>query len=159
MNHCSSNPYTRRRFLMSLGVLAAGVLWSTNVPTSAAHDELPPRPKPIQDDEPNDGQSAWIQLWPTPVLPKLWTVVQWVDGQGAWHDVEGWRGYLNHPTYISWRVLQSEFGKGPFRWVTYDKADGTVLAISETFHLPTNNGEIRKINVPLPNSAPSSLQY
>ena len=151
MSHSKSIFYTRRRLLVSFGVVSAGMLWATNLSTITAHDELPPRPKPIRDGEP-DEQIASIQLWPTPVLPKLWTVVQWVDEQEDWHDVEGWRGHLNHPTYVSWRVLHSEFGKGPFRWVVYDEKEGNVLAISKLFRLPNNNGEILKIEVILPSS-------
>lgn len=154
MSYAKSKFYGRRRFLVSVGFVATGILWGIDTPVISAHDELPPRPSPIQDGE-TDGKSAAIQLWPTPIFPKLWTVVQWVDGQEKWHDVDGWRGTLNHPAYVSWRVLQSEFGKGPFRWVVYDEENGNVIAISELFHLPINNGEILKIKVALPKSNPS----
>ena len=91
-------------------------------------DELPPRPRPRprEDEEASPG-TASIQLWPTPVQPGLWTVVQWRGGTGNWYDVDGWRGGLNRDTYVSWRVLEPQFGKGPFRWFVYDRAGGEVL--------------------------------
>lgn len=144
-----------RRVFLSLGIatLACGMLLN-HASAELRHDELPPRPKPrvTKDGSSSEIDNASIQLWPTPAWPNLWTVVQWVDGSEHWHDVDGWRGALNHPNYASWRVAQSEFGKGPFRWAIYDQEGGSVLALSELFHLPTNGGEILKIIVTLPAS-------
>jgi hypothetical protein len=72
--------------------------------------------------------------------PGLWAVVQWRDGLGEWHDVEGWQGILEkdwHP----WYVKPKDFGSGPFRWVLYDGQDGTLIAISRYFNLPPSQGE------------------
>ena len=65
-----------------------------------------------------------------------WTVVQWQDGLGGWHDVDGWRGDLDAGQQKVWWVLGKDFNTGPFRWVVYDQRDGKVWAISEPFTLP-----------------------
>lgn len=70
----------------------------------------------------------------------LWTVVQWQDGVGNWHDVDGWRGVLDdindHKGDKVWGVLPGEYGDGPIRWLVYDCAGGQLLATSHSFYLP-----------------------
>lgn len=71
---------------------------------------------------------------------KAWTVMQWQDGLGGWHDVDGWRGDLDDGQKM-WAVLEANFGQGPFRWVIYEKRDGKVWKTSESFFLPKSAGK------------------
>jgi hypothetical protein len=64
----------------------------------------------------------------------LWTVVQWQDRSGFWHDVEGWKGMLDERNLKVWWVAKPELGKGPFRWLVLSQ--NKVVATSETFYLP-----------------------
>jgi hypothetical protein len=79
----------------------------------------------------------------------LWTIVQWQDGLGSWHDVEGWQGTLVDGWQIWW-VSRRDFGTGPFRWVVYqDSAKGAVLAVSQSFNLPTSDGGLVQVTASL----------
>jgi len=71
-----------------------------------------------------------------------WSVVQWQDGLGDWHEVEGWQGELDALDNVQperqwkvWGVAFENFGQGPFRWVVYS-ATGDVLGVSSNFDLP-----------------------
>ncbi len=79
----------------------------------------------------------------------LWTVVQWQDALGEWHDVEGWTGPLDTIDAThgekSWGVVRRNLGESPFRWLVYAKQGGTLVAASETFALPSSSG--RTLNV------------
>lgn len=81
----------------------------------------------------------------------LWTVVQWQDAAGDWHDVEGWRGPLDEVAKGEgrkvWGLSADLFGAGPFRWVVYESQQGEVLAISESFDLPDSTGKASTITV------------
>jgi hypothetical protein len=75
----------------------------------------------------------------------LWTVVQWQDGLGGWHDVEGWQGTLVDGWQIWW-VARRDFRKGPFRWIVYqDLTKGALLAVSQSFNLPTSDGDLVRV--------------
>jgi hypothetical protein len=65
----------------------------------------------------------------------LWTVVQWEDTNGDWHDVEGWRSQLTDG-FVGWWVDPADFSTGPFRWAVLDGPDGELLHTSESFYLP-----------------------
>jgi hypothetical protein len=70
----------------------------------------------------------------------LWTTVQWQDGRGNWHDVEGWRGTLDYIAdgvgVKTWWVAKAQLGAGPFRWqVTLGKG-GEPIVTSLPFDLP-----------------------
>lgn len=78
-----------------------------------------------------------------------WTVVQWQDGLGGWHNVEGWRGDLDEGgTQKVWWVLERNFGQGPFRWIVYEKRDGMVWGMSVSFFLPRFGGDTITVNAP-----------
>jgi len=87
----------------------------------------------------------------------VWTVVQWQDGMGRWHDVEGWRGQA-HGGEIAWKVEEKDFRTGPFRWVAYDSNSGRVIGATYSFFLPGANetlhlalqGEWRRPEQPQP---------
>ena len=82
----------------------------------------------------------------------LWTAVQWQDGEGRWHDVEGWQGLLDEfgvgEGCKRWIVSERELGAGPFRWMLYRGQGGELLAASQAFALPSSYGETVRIEVP-----------
>ena len=81
----------------------------------------------------------------------LWTVVQWQDRGGNWHDVEGWQGtpdgIVGGEGRKTWWLSRHLCGQGPFRWVIYAARGGEPLATSEPFHLPTAPGQLLRIEV------------
>jgi hypothetical protein len=70
-----------------------------------------------------------------------WSVVQWQDFDGGWHDVEGWRGSLDRWGMRRWWVAPKDFGTGPFRWVVTQGPGGAMLWSSEPFSLPARGHE------------------
>jgi hypothetical protein len=123
----------------------------------AAPPALPPRPTPAPTLSPRQDQvllyDSHIQLIVSPARARLWTVVQWQDAFGNWHDVEGWRGTLDD--FVGsrgeqvWWVAQADRGTGPFRWLVYDRPNGNLLARSELFNLPTASGQTVSVQVSL----------
>ena len=101
-----------------IGLLVMG-LGLTTVP-ALANGDLPDRnPPPPADDGGRDDSGplgTHIEL-AAPEHAGAWSVVQWQDSAGNWHDVEGWRGTLDSSGYIRWWVAAKDFGTGPFRWV------------------------------------------
>ena len=71
--------------------------------------------------------------------------VQWGDGLGGWHRVDGWTGTLDHLSpqgvpFARWTVDSANFGQKPFRWVI-DNPDGkSIWAIGPSFSLPVVAG-------------------
>ncbi|MFQ5400207.1 MAG: hypothetical protein ACE5E7_11495 [Anaerolineae bacterium] len=107
---------------------------------------LPPRPVPPTPSvpqqpapEPAAPAGGTIELTVAPGSLVEWTVVQWQDGLGGWHDVDGWQGTLDDDTHKVWWVGAADLGKGPFRWLV--ELDDDVLAVSEPFDLPAAAGE------------------
>ncbi len=91
-----------------------------NTPTTApAHEQL-----------------SAIRLQATGAPPAAWTVVQWKDALGGWHDVDGWRGEFDPDGYKTWRFPRQHFGTGPFRWQIFSTKGGALWGISEPFQLP-----------------------
>jgi hypothetical protein len=127
--------------LVMTGTLLVLLAWSP-LPSQAG-DELPPRATPIlgtsgafsDDDKDDKPIGAYLGLQTQGAADGVWTVVQWQDSAGGWHDVEGWRGTLERGQKIWW-VAQRDFGTGPFRWVIYEGQGGKLLATSESFYLP-----------------------
>lgn len=103
---------------------------------------------------PRDGAAIWLRVqgraddlrW-----QNLWTVMQWQDALGNWHDVEGWRGTLDEVAKGEgrkvWWLSSDLFGAGPFRWLVYAQPNGVLLATSEAFHLPDATGRIEIVTV------------
>jgi len=129
--------------LITVALITVFSLFSLDPNTVQASPNLPPRPTLTPTPTPT----------PTPVIPApvnlarillvagstyegAWTVVQWQDKPGVWHDVEGWQGHVRNG-WIRWRVATKDWGTGPFRWLVYDKAGGTLLASTASFTLPT----------------------
>jgi len=100
--------------------------------------------------------SAWP--WNEIHWQELWTVVQWQDNKGQWHDVEGWRGTLDRVVVDgdeeivgrkTWWVSASDLGEGPFRWLVYRAEGGRLLVSSEEFYLPGADGQTAMVEVAL----------
>ena len=144
-----------QKFLVS-GLCALLLVASATLPTRATVSALPPRPSPSPTpivELAASAPGALIKLNVQPaVQPALWTVVQWQDRLGGWHDVEGWRGTLDE---ISsgvgkvWWVARANFDTGPFRWVIYQSPGGKLLAASEAFQLPRYENTMVVIEVSL----------
>jgi hypothetical protein len=102
---------------------------------------LPPRPEDVKggDDE-DDGNDqpigAHIVLHVPSAPDGVWTIVQWQDTAGGWHNVESWSGALDDGTQKMWWLAPDLFGKGPFRWLVYQGERGKLLATSDSFYLP-----------------------
>jgi hypothetical protein len=110
-------------------------------PVSPGATGLPPRPTPTAvpgAEDPSSG--AYIELRVPSAPAGLWTGVQWQDGGGNWHAVEGWQGTLDAVVHGEgkkvWWVAQEQWGQGPFRWELRQGQDGPVLATSDPFALP-----------------------
>lgn len=108
---------------------------------------LPPRPvPPLATPAPKLSAGA-IELHVTAAQTGLWTVVQWQDNLGDWHDVEGWQGTLDEGDVKVWWVARADLGKGPFRWLVTQ--GGELVATSEAFYLPGSAGETTRVSVSL----------
>jgi hypothetical protein len=124
----------------------------TPIPLPTSPVPLPqPTALPASSSSPEGGQivlRAWGSVWPS-----MWTVVQWQDGLGNWHDVEGWRGTLDKVASgegnKTWWVGRADLGYGPFRWLVYEQLDGRLLATSASFNLPQAPGQATLVNLAL----------
>lgn len=130
-------------------------------PVSGQTDsDLPPRPIPpaepasIEPVEPapenerlpkNEGAKIVLHL---PAEAYTWTLVQWQDAAGRWHNVDGWRGYptwdeQNQKWVVEWWIARENFSEGPFRWIgTADETQQRRLFTTATFILPEQTGQI-----------------
>ncbi len=94
---------------------------------------------------------AWP--WDTAHWQTLWTIVQWQDDLGNWHDVKSWQGSLDERVYRqgykTWWVAAENLGQGPFRWTIYKNQGGELLNISAPFNLPATAGEHLTVQVSL----------
>ena len=111
-----------------------------------AYADLPPRPEDEPTHKPVRGGAIWLHI--ADQRAGLWAVVQWQDGPGNWHDVEGWRGAPDEKRTI-WYVDERDFDTGPFRWALYDGPEGALFAASEPFDLPAGHGQIVHVDVSL----------
>lgn len=113
---------------------------------------LPPRERPSPS-QPENGDKddtppgAYIQLTIRPIPPAAWTVVQWQDSAGGWHNVEGWQGPPNAAGQRRWWVSAKDFGTGPFRWVVKQGPNTALLGTSPNFNLPGSANELLEVMV------------
>ena len=138
------------RFIIVIGLIVAAALFIGLLPgTPSVTAAPPPRPTltPTPYSTPSTGNpfGSYIELrLPTDNI-NLWTVVQWQDAQGGWHDVENWRGILDeinqHKGDKLWWVYPRDYGTGPFRWQVYQNPGGTLLATSYSFNLPGSDSQ------------------
>ena len=116
---------------------------------------LPPRdppatPSPDKDKSGKDKPvGAYIELQTQITSAGAWSVVQWQDSAGGWHDVEGWRGPLADGNNRRWWVAAKDFGKGPFRWAVTQGQGGSLLGVSAPFKLPSGANETLQVAVSL----------
>lgn len=137
--------------LRILGFLLCLVLGSTwlHLPVYA---DLPPRPAtPPKEDKEETPRPlvAAIVLHTSPARDDLWSVVQWQDDQGGWHDIESWRGTVVSGRTIWW-VEEKDFGKGPYRWLVFTQEGGSLLATSALFNFPAKPKAQQVVEVTLP---------
>jgi len=93
----------------------------------------------------------------------LWTIVQWQDGLGEWHDVYGWRATLDEVNGAEgkkvWYLAENLLGEGPYSWAVYPDPEGEFIARSAPFYMPDSTGQTRYVKVamgPLPVTASKS---
>lgn len=109
----------RAKLFFLLIVLPAGL--ALLALSGAPAGEIPPRPPTIT---PVRGAQIVLVLPDgTAVSPAWWSVVQWQDDDGRWHDVAGWQGTFDAAGRVTWWVGPEHLGTGPFRWVVYESAD------------------------------------
>lgn len=141
-----------------LGLLALAV----RLPSQALAAPLPPRPSPMPTRTPTPTPAApaptarparpsgaHIVLYVQSAPAELWTIVQWQDALGGWHDVEGWQGTLDDGHQKLWWVAEKDFDTGPFRWALYKSQGGALLAVSESFYLPDRTNAVVEVEVSL----------
>lgn len=120
----------------------------TAVPTATSLPVPTATPSSSTNTPQTDSGGALIYLHvPTPPSD-LQTVVQWQDGLGNWHDIEGWRGTLNQANFIVWWVAPHDLGAVWYRWQVYT-ADGRITTHSDAFSLPTQPNQNLHILVTL----------
>jgi hypothetical protein len=134
--------------IMSVMGVCVVVMMGWPLTTQAA---LPPRvtPAPLPSSPPADSDEpsvgAYIELLVQSGPTDLWTIVQWQDSLGNWHDIEGWQGKLDDNYKKVWWVAPADFGKGPFRWMVYRHEKGEALVASELFYLPRTADETVRV--------------
>src|SRR5512138_3173076 len=99
----------RTRVMPVLGLLCGLVIvtWLAVPTQSSAVHALPPRPTPITP-TPTAAPASYvregglIELHVHPIQTGLWTLIQWQDAGGQWHDVNGWQGTLDGDFQVWW---------------------------------------------------------
>jgi hypothetical protein len=150
------NPKKRTVFwlVFTLALISVLMLAWPPPPTQAGAG-LPPRETPIpsqpSDDDDRDDEpiGAHIVLHVPSAPAGVWTIVQWQDTAGGWHDIDGWQGTLDEGDQKMWWLAPDLFGKGPFRWLVYQGERGKLLATSDPFYLPGAEGEKLRVEVSL----------
>jgi hypothetical protein len=92
---------------------------------------------------------AYIELNVLSAPTGAWSVVQWQDSAGNWHDVEGWRSSLPENGIQRWVVEAKDFNTGPFRWVVRQGQLGSTAGMSNPFNLPAGANETVRVAVTL----------
>lgn len=116
------------------GIVVAGVWLMAGLGVGAQAQGRPPLTTPTA--APRRESLSAIRLAAPGAPATAWTVMQWQDALGGWHDVEGWRGEFDADGYKTWRFPEQHFGTGPFRWQVFAKRDGALWAVSAPFDLP-----------------------
>ena len=137
--------------VLSLLGLAFGMAWPSFI---EAQSTLPsresPTPAPQPKDKTRDSDNPLgdtIELQAQPVPAGAWSVVQWRDNTGSWHDVEGWKRALGTTGFEQWWVAAKDFNTGPFRWLITQGPGGPELGISQPFNLPAGAGQVLRVEV------------
>ena len=117
----------------------------TDIPTPTPEPQPTTTPIPPTD---NSNAGALIFLHVPAPPADLETIVQWQDGLGEWHDVEGWQGMLNDSDFIVWWVAPRDLGAVWYRWHVYT-ADGRISTTSDAFSLPSHPNQTQHILITL----------
>lgn len=126
---------------------------TTQPPSPAPLPPSPPEQEPRQRTRPSVATIQLLAELPDSDITwqSLWTAVQWQDTAGRWHDVEGWRGFLDAISGTTgtktWWVAAKDYGTGPFRWIVRREMGGERLGESELFYLPPKGGNLLIIPV------------
>jgi hypothetical protein len=163
--------YKLSSWLIIFAAIICAIIGIAQLPTPArALPPRPPTPTPLPTPGPTSApttstgapRGATISLqahFPLSAFYQwgaLWTVVEWQDPDGTWHEVEGWRGTPDEITLNDqdeviiekiWWVQKSDLGRGPFRWLVYVNEEGHLLTMSEMFHLPDVVGRTTIVEV------------
>lgn len=125
----------------------------------ASASALPPRYTPTPTSRPTTSELKRgyieLRLYSSTSTP-LYSVVQWVDGMGNWHDVTGWQDTpqnVNEYRQSRWWVYPHDYGKGPFRWAIFQAEaaqSGAPLAVSQSFSLPLTDNDVVMQQVIIP---------
>ena len=103
MNHKNHQTILWLTFLILVSVLL--LAWPPLL-TDAGPAGLPSRatPTPRPPDVERDDKPAGAHIvLPVPSAPVgAWTIVQWQDSAGGWHDIEGWQGTLDESDQKMW---------------------------------------------------------
>lgn len=142
-------------YLVFMAMFMGGLLLVWSSLSTQAGADLPGRNTPTPtsastgDKDNGQGAGAHIELHVPNAPAGAWTVVQWQDSSGGWHDVEGWRGTLDASGYRRWWVDAKDFGTGPFRWGVSQGPGGPALGASQPFSLPLEAGQVLLVAVSL----------
>ena len=133
----------------------------TPISAFAADDaDLPPRPIPPSgpQSEPKTSHDAGAKISlhaaaDDTVDASTWTQVQWLDEDGRWREVNGWRGtfYFNDEVdkwEVEWWIGRPQLGDGPFRWVI-EAENGDFY--TQEFYLPARSMMSEIIEIGLEN--------
>ena len=119
---------------------------------------LTPTSTPLPTPRPTPPPGAYIELHLTPPDLTFWTQVEWQDGLGAWHRVDGWQGTVdkveNAVGIKRWWLPRDLFGLGPFRWAVLGAREGHYLTVSEPFTLPTTVNTVTTVDVSIIRASP-----
>lgn len=142
-------------------ILLCGLLClSLSMSVSAQTDSnMPPRPVPpskpaaeptAEPVKPQEGGKIVLHLYPD---QRAWTVVQWQDKFGQWHDIHSWQGDAawdeqNQEWIVEWWVARENFSEGPFRWTGYaDQSQNQRKFVTASFTLPDQAGQVTHVSV------------
>lgn len=143
----------RSAILLIVGIVFFSVWQAAAGVTLASTPALPPRPTahpppptvtatPVPAVDENVPRAGALIELRAPAAPRTaWSVVQWQDATGDWHDVDGWQGPVIDGVR-RWWVAPNDFRTGPFRWMLYTERAGDRWTASEPFYLPTSSYEI-----------------
>jgi hypothetical protein len=122
--------------------------WTPGPPAPTWTPGPPPLKTPIPSPARTDGAVIELNVrfpssWPWAQIhwQELWTIVQWQDGFGDWHDVTGWQGTLDSISYQDgvyagkkvWWAGRDQAVPGTFRWLVLQEEEGETLGTSQPF--------------------------
>ncbi len=147
--------------ILSLPLVSMTTVTATTTTPIALRPTFPPLPTstpcPTATPRPTLPPGAYIELHLSPADPSLWTQVEWLDGLGHWHRVDGWQGPIDYAKGAigikRWWLATDLFGRGPFRWAILTTPEGEYIATSQPFTLPSGVGITTIVSLSLTESA------